>query len=99
MQPLDPGNNNLSYAVSTPGEQYILRIYQNTAQLDWINYEHILLLRLEQLGLSFSVPVPIPARSGATLLLAPDGQRLAALFYRIPGQQPSGDDLVQYRRC
>jgi len=101
VQPITPGNNNLSYAVGTPGAQYILRIYQNTAEQDWICYEHSLLLRLDQLGLSFSVPAPIPARSGATLLPMPDGdgRLFAALFRYISGQQPSGDDLAQYRRC
>jgi homoserine kinase type II len=66
VQLVNPGNNNLSYAVSTPGEQYILRIYQNTAQPDRIDYEHTLLMRLDHLGLSFSVPAPISTFSGRT---------------------------------
>ncbi len=101
VQPMPPGNNNLSYAVTTPRDRYILRIYQNTTEPDRIRYEHTLLIRLAQTGLSFSVPAPIPVRSGATLLPVPDGagEKLAALFPRIPGKQPDSDDLRQYRSC
>jgi homoserine kinase type II len=101
VQPLSPGNNNLSYAVTTPHTQYILRIYQNSTEPEQIRYEHILLTELNRLELSFAVPAPIPTRSASTLIAIPDeaSQQLAALFQRIPGQQPDGDDLVRYRRC
>jgi homoserine kinase type II len=98
---LNSGNNNRSYAVTTPRERYILRIYQDTAEPDWVGYEHLLLTRLGRAELSFSVPAPLPACSGATLVRIPGGAgaKLAALFHRIPGQQPDGTALAQYRSC
>jgi homoserine kinase type II len=78
-----------------------LRIYQNSTEPEQIRYEHILLTELNRKELSFAVPAPIPSRFGSTLIAIPDGasQQLAALFQRIPGQQPDGDECVRYRRC
>lgn len=101
VQPMVTGGNNLSYPVAAPGGQYVLRIYQNTADPERVRYEHALLTRLERAGLPFSVSPPIPTRAGATLLpVAADGeQQLAALFPLIPGQHPYDATLAQRRVC
>jgi len=95
------GNNNLSIAVVTADTQYILRVYQNNGEPNRIRYEHALLTRLEQANLPFSVPAPIPALSGSTLLPVQDdpGQTFAALFQFIPGEHPSADNLAHHRLC
>src|SRR3712207_2363390 len=101
VQPLSYGNNNLSYAVTTRSERYILRIYQNAVDRDRVQYEHTLLARLARTRLSFAVPAPVATRSSSTLMPVLDdaGQQLAALFHLIPGHQPDGEDLVQYCSC
>ena len=97
--PLTRGRNNRSYTVTTPTEWYILRIYQNTAEPERVRYEHILLMRLEQVGLPFSVPAPIPARSGSTVATVDGGTRIAALFRLISGRHPDGQNLRERRLC
>ncbi len=100
VQELTLGNNNRTYAVTTPTRRYILRIYQRSAALAWVRYEHTLLTRLAQWGLPFAIPVPIVAHTGTTLLPVPDTDvTLAALFHRLPGQPPDGAALAQSRRC
>ncbi len=42
VQELTLGNNNRTYAVTTPTRRYILRIYQRSAALAWVRYEHTL---------------------------------------------------------
>lgn len=100
-QAIPGGNNNLSFAVVTADTQYILRVYQNNGEPNRIRYEHALLTRLEQANLPFSVPAPIPALSGSTLLPVQDdpGQTFAALFQFIPGEHPSADNLAHQRLC
>jgi len=94
-------SNNLSYVVETPNEQYLLRIYQNTADPQRIRYEHALLAHLAQLGLSFAVPAPIPTHSGVTLAEVDDGAgiALATLFRFIPGRHPDAGNRIQARAC
>ncbi len=101
VRPVVSGGNNLSYPVAAPDGHYVLRIYQNTADPERVRYEHALLTRLERIGLSFSVPAPIPTRAGATLLpVAADGEQLlAALFPLIPGQHPYDATLARWRVC
>src|SRR5215208_2585360 len=62
------GGNNLSYSVATPGGRYFLRVYQNTANPARVRYEHSILTRLAESGLSFAVPAPIPDATGTTLV-------------------------------
>lgn len=95
------GGNNLSYPFSTPDGRYVLRIYQNTADPDRVRYEHALLTRLQQAGLSFAVPAPLPTRSGSTLVPVLDGsgRQLAALFPLLPGRHPDGGDPGERRIC
>lgn len=101
IQQVTSGNNNYTYNIVTPIQRYVLRIYPQGANLDWICHEHALLIRLGQQGLSFSIPTPIPDHSGATLLAISDQgvQVLAALFYHISGLPPNGDTLAQSRCC
>ncbi len=101
IQPAVTGGNNLSYPVSTLDARYLLRIYHNTADLSRVHYEHEVLAHLQGSGLSFSVPAPIPARTGSTIIQFKDGcdEKLAALFPFIRRQHPDGQDLTQFRTC
>lgn len=101
IQPAVTGGNNLSYPVSVPDARYLLRIYHNTADIIRVRYEHEVLTQLQASGLSFSVPAPIPALTGSTIIQFKDGgaEKLAALFPFIPGQHPDGHDLTQFHTC
>jgi Ser/Thr protein kinase RdoA (MazF antagonist) len=94
------GGNNLVYPVTTPSGRYLLRIHQNTSDPERLRYEHAILVHLGQSRLSFAVPAPISASSGATIVPVPDaeGRTLAALFPLIPGQHPQGSEQ-QRRGC
>ncbi|MGE5676010.1 MAG: phosphotransferase enzyme family protein [Mycobacterium leprae] len=83
----DGGINNLNYRVDTPAGAYFLKLYQNTADPVRITYEFDLLTRLEQVGLSFQVPVPMPTPDGKRLVTVetPTGTSKSALFRLIPG--------------
>src|SRR5262245_59383354 len=62
------GANNLSYSIIPPSGRYFLRVYQNTANPARVRYEHAILIRLAEAGVSFAVPAPLPDRSGAKLV-------------------------------
>src|SRR5689334_6062768 len=66
LRPADSGTNNLSCFVDTPGGSYFFRVYQNTAEIVRIRYEHTVLLRLQDVGLPFAVPQPLATRQGNT---------------------------------
>ncbi|MGW7680285.1 phosphotransferase enzyme family protein [Kribbella sp. NPDC054772] len=87
VRPVGAGTNNTAYYV---GDEFVLRIYRNAASA----YEHAVLRALD--GLSFAVPVPIPADDGATIVREPV---TASLSRRLPGEHPDRDDAVQAAAC
>jgi Ser/Thr protein kinase RdoA (MazF antagonist) len=99
LRPTASGRNNLSAYVDTPVGTHLLRVHQNTGDLARRRYEHALLTRLQQAGLSFAVPSPLPTATGETLVAVPraDGPALAALFRLIPGQPPARDNPAHLR--
>jgi Ser/Thr protein kinase RdoA (MazF antagonist) len=91
VAPIGRGSNNLSWRVESAACACVLRIYQNTADPASIAGEHHLLLRLQEMDLSFAVPHPPPALSGGTLVpVAAAGSTAAwaAPFPVIPGDSP-----------
>jgi homoserine kinase type II len=98
---LDDGTNNLSWFVATPTGKYYLRVYQNTNDVRLIRFEHVLLQRLQETGLSFAVPRPLPTGWGETLArISTHGAHLfGALFPVVPGRHPDGADLAEQRMC
>lgn len=91
LRPAAFGLDNRTYFVETPAGVYVLRVYQNTGDVARVRYEHAVLERLRRVPPSFSVPVPLPARSGDTLarLAGPERELLAALFPLTPDGGPS----------
>lgn len=82
------GNNNETYFVDADEDRYVLRVHHNTADAERVRDEHHLLGRLAALDLPFAIPLPARTRDGDTLavLETAAGPRLAALFFRIPGE-------------
>jgi Ser/Thr protein kinase RdoA (MazF antagonist) len=91
------GTNNRSFFVETTDGSYLLRIYQNAGDLVQIRYEHGLLLRLQEGGLSFAVPRPLATSAGETYVVR-DGI-VAALFPVIEGRRPVEGSVVQAAAC
>jgi Ser/Thr protein kinase RdoA (MazF antagonist) len=88
LRPTGSGINSLTHFVEAGAGGYLLKVYQATADLARLRYEHALLGALREAGLPFAVPAPLPSRAGDTIVRLPDGERLAALFELIPGQPP-----------
>ena len=96
VRPVGAGMNNLSWYVETPRGEYVLRVYQNTADRRRISYEHRLLGQLAETGLPFAVPAPVPIGTDETVTIAGDGQ-VAALFRRVPGERPRRGNAAHAR--
>jgi homoserine kinase type II len=84
-RPADRGMNNGLVCVRTGAGEFYLRSYASLSYADpaSISYENELLAWLAGRRLSFTVPVPIPARDGRLVVCGPSGP--FALTRRIPG--------------
>ncbi|MER7243718.1 phosphotransferase [Kribbella sp. NPDC000426] len=90
VRALTAGTNNAGYYV---GDDFVLRIHRNPVA----PYEHAVLRALG--GLSFAVPVPVPADDGSTVVRGElQGEVVSAsLSRRIPGEHPVRGDAVRAR--
>ena len=84
-------NQNDTYIVQTPRNQYVLRIYQARSsytprRLADVQYELRLLLHLERRGVPVSAPVARRDRAYLRLLRTPEGRRAAVLFSHAEGE-------------
>src|SRR5690348_6301878 len=92
VRPLTAGTNNTGYYV---GGEFVLRIHRNAIPP---TYEHAVLRALN--GLSFAVPVPVPADGETAVRGELDGETvLASLSRRIPGEHPARGDDVRAEAC
>ena len=80
--------SNKIYTVKAQSGEFILKIYRDSVTTEQIHYEHSLLAHLQSCKLSFTVPTPVPASSGETLVTInqDDTQLRAALLPLLPGQ-------------
>jgi homoserine kinase type II len=85
--PLTRGQNNTTLKIRRSEGDYVLRIYQNHADLTWAGYELEILTRLAEQELSFAVSAPVRSRSGEIWVRTADG-RLGVLFRYIDGERP-----------
>lgn len=94
---IDQGYINAIYAVGTPVDRYVMRIYREPGDLSRIRHEHAVALRLQQAGLSFRIPAPIPTANGETLatVAGPEGETYVALIPFLPGAHPDFRNLRQ----
>ena len=86
------GKNNLVRVARTRAGQYLWKRYLTNADPARILAEHRLLTWLAGAGLPFAVPIPIPARDGATLTSLSGSAGWHALFAWLPGGPLDRDD-------
>lgn len=101
VRPAETGTNNFSFRVEAESGSYFLRIYRNRIDHVQRGYEHAVLLRLQEAGVSFAVPAPVVAGDGATTVaVAFDGREtIASLFHLIDGVHPRRGDVEQAEIC
>lgn len=81
-------NNVVFYVERTAGIEHVLRIYNNGNDTSKVEYEHSVLLQLNKMNLSFSLPETIlSAESGNSYVTLSNGA-CACLFKLIPGSLP-----------
>ncbi len=96
ITPTSGGVNNYVFYVTTNGEKYVLRVYNNGGETERVRYEHSVLEQLEIAGLSAGLPFQLPKylpalESGETMAEMPDGNQ-ACLSQLIPGALPKTAD-------
>lgn len=87
------GNSNLTKLVSTAVGDFVWKTYSAENSEGSLRYEHELLAWLSDLHLSFTIPAPIPSRTGETLIPGPYGWQ--ALIPRLPGANVDPHDVNQ----
>ncbi|MCU6795173.1 phosphotransferase [Paenibacillus sp. WQ 127069] len=89
----ESGVNNTTRFILYRNRKYVLRIYENHADLDKVRYEHAVLQALQQSKLSYRIPSPIVALSGDTYVRTQANQ-LAVLFEYIEGSRADLSEVV-----
>lgn len=84
----ESGMNNTTRIISSGGERYVLRIYNNHKDADIVRVEHEVLEELQKQELPFQVPIPVRNKRGDTVSISEDGT-LSSLFHYIEGDRPS----------
>ncbi len=90
---IEQGANNRTQEIETPAGIFILRRYPDDRSLEHIRFELGVLRRLQESGLPFQVPVPVPTAAGE--LYAVLSGTAVTLTPLLPGSSPRGDDLEQ----
>jgi Ser/Thr protein kinase RdoA (MazF antagonist) len=96
LEPIQ-GGSNTTYFVYTPTDQFVLKVYSTTTAASQIEYEHLLLVFLQQANLSFAIPAPIATSSGETLIPIETELRSlkVVLLPRLVGQPANRRNLQQ----
>ena len=87
------GASNTSAGIRTGAGTFVWKTYSDHHDPGSVLYEHRLLVSLDTEGLSFCVPVPIPARGGEGLVRGPFGW--GSLTRWFPGETIDPSDLDQ----
>jgi homoserine kinase type II len=97
FEPTAQGSSNTTYFVNTSSNRFVLKLYAGTTESAQINYECSLLTFLQHADLPFTVPVPIDAACGKTLISVEfDRQSLmVALLPCLVGQPLDRRNLCQ----
>lgn len=83
------GWNNTTYFVESGERRAVLRIYDTHKDRNKIEFEHVVLQKLQALNLPFSTPAPILTAAGETIAQLGDGSgKFACLFAYIDGESP-----------
>ncbi|WP_245855872.1 phosphotransferase [Paenibacillus rigui] len=82
----ESGVNNTTLFVTHNGSTYVLRIYDNHADVDKVKFELAVLEQLKSHQLSFQVPEPVPTLDGELYGRVSPG-KIAVLFRYIEGER------------
>lgn len=82
------GMNNTTRIIKDGNKQYNLRIYNNHQDIIKLQFEHDMLILLQQRELPIATPVPVPNMSGSTITVLSNG-KLVSMFRYIEGERPS----------
>jgi homoserine kinase type II len=90
------GLNNTTRFVTAANDSYVLRIYDNHADLDAVLYEHELLQQLKKCSLHFATPSLMLTNDSLTYTQLSDN-KIACLFKTIPGENKkwTGIELIE----
>jgi homoserine kinase type II len=89
----EQGVNNTTSGLHTGAGDLIWKTYAIQRDAETLMYEHRLLEWISRQGLPFSVPVPLPTRTGVTALFSSSSWH--ALFPRLAGNSPDRRDVRQ----
>jgi homoserine kinase type II len=91
-------NNVVFYVEQATGIDHVLRVYNNGNDTSKVEYEHSVLLQLNKMNLSFSLPETIcSAESGKSFVTLSNGA-CACLFKLIPGSLPKLTNVQEIGR-
>lgn len=83
------GWNNSTFFIENEERSCVLRIYNTHSDREKIEFEHAVLESLQQVQMSYMVPVPIKTETGETIVQTLDGsEKYACLFEYIEGATP-----------
>ncbi|WP_219837482.1 phosphotransferase [Paenibacillus sp. R14(2021)] len=88
----ESGMNNTTRMIYADKAKFVLRVYDNHRDTAIVSMEHELLVKLQQAGLTFQVPLPIANVDGETVTASPGG-KLAALYGYIEGTRPVSENI------
>ena len=89
------GKNNTSVGIHTGAGDFIWRGYAAIHGKASIHYEHRLLAWLATAGLSFAIPVPVPARDGSLLVEGSDGRGMLSRYVRGSRVEPGDPEQAE----
>ncbi len=87
------GTNNATIGIRAGAGEYVWKTYQTHLDPELVHDEHRLVRWLSTQPLSFAVPAPLPAITGETLCVTPEGYK--ALFPLLAGRRPDRADPQQ----
>ncbi|WP_171653512.1 phosphotransferase [Paenibacillus foliorum] len=80
----ESGVNNTTRFVSYGNYKFVMRIYENHADLDKVRFEYSILQKLQLSKLPFQIPKPVRALNGEYYTLMPTG-KISILFEYLEG--------------
>src|SRR5690606_12741508 len=86
------GMNNTTLIVADDATKAVVRLYSSHADVEKLQFEHMMLSKLQQAHLSIYTPTLVLNKAQATITRTSSGQ-LAAAFHYIEGERPSVSNL------
>jgi homoserine kinase type II len=95
------GVNNTTRFIENNGQKFVLRVYETHQDESKVEYEHHVLIALNNTQGPLLIPKPVSTGNGSTFIKTEDG-KLAAMFYHIEGSNPTLEkpsELISFGRA